>query len=93
MAEKKRAIQLKFYVTEQIAEIQKAGVNVNQIARRVNSAGNACALELSQMGFRIISRLSKYEPVNFVRRCLFPGVTGDKRADLLFLFPSDDRNL
>lgn len=82
MAERKRAIQLKFYVTEQehtlieekmkllqtdnlgaylrkmaidgyiiqldytavkeqTAEIQKVGVNVNQIAKRVNSTGNA----------------------------------------------------
>ncbi len=82
MAERKRAIQLKFYVTEQertlieekmkllqidnlgaylrkmaidsyiiqldytavkeqTAEIQKVGVNVNQIAKRVNSIGNA----------------------------------------------------
>ncbi|MEH2949639.1 plasmid mobilization relaxosome protein MobC [Lachnospiraceae bacterium 29-91] len=90
MAERKRAIQLKFYVTEQertlieekmkllqtdnlgaylrkmaidgyiiqldytavkeqTAEIQKVGVNVNQIARRVNSTGNAYKEDLEEI--------------------------------------------
>ena len=90
MAERKRAIQLKFYVTEQertlieekmkllqtdnlgaylrkmaidgyiiqldysaikeqTAEIQKVGVNVNQIARRVNSTGNTYKEDLEEI--------------------------------------------
>ena len=90
MAERKRAIQLKFYVTEQerilieekmkllqtdnlgaylrkmaidgyiiqldysaikdqTAEIQKVGVNVNQIAKRVNSTGNAYQEDLEEI--------------------------------------------
>ena len=90
MAERKRAIQLKFYVTEQertlieekmkllqtdnlgaylrkmaidgyiiqldytavkeqTAEIQKVGVNVNQIAKRVNSTGNAYKEDLEEI--------------------------------------------
>ena len=90
MAERKRAIQLKFYVTEQertlieekmkllqtdnlgvylrkmaidgyiiqldytavkeqTAEIQKVGVNVNQIARPVNSTGNTYKENLEEI--------------------------------------------
>ena len=49
MEGRKRTVQVKFYVTEedidttdiraQTAELQKIGVNVNQIARRLNSMG------------------------------------------------------
>lgn len=90
MAERKRDIQLKFYVTEQerfliaekmkllptdnlgaylrkmaidgyiiqvdysaikeqTAEIQKIGVNINQIARRVNSTGNVYEQDLKEI--------------------------------------------
>lgn len=90
MAERKRSIQLKFYVTEQertlieekmkllltdnmgaylrkmaidgyiiqldysaikeqTAEIQKIGVNVNQIAKRVNATGNAYQEDLEEI--------------------------------------------
>ena len=36
-------------IKEQTAEIQKVGVNVNQIARRVNSAGNAYKEDLEEI--------------------------------------------
>lgn len=36
-------------VKEQTAEIQKVGVNVNQIARRVNSTGNAYKEDLEEI--------------------------------------------
>ena len=36
-------------IKEQTAEIQKVGVNVNQIARRVNSTGNAYKEDLEEI--------------------------------------------
>lgn len=36
-------------VKEQTAEIQKVGVNVNQIAKRVNSTGNAYKEDLEEI--------------------------------------------
>ena len=48
-----RAVILNSYekraVEVQTAEIQKVGVNVNQIARRVNSAGNAYKEDLEEI--------------------------------------------
>ncbi len=110
MAERKRAIQLKFYVTEQertlieekmkllqtdnlgaylrkmaidgyiiqldytvvkeqTAEIQKVGVNVNQIAKRVNSTGNAYKEDLEEIkgALEKIWQLQRYP--------LFPALT------------------
>ena len=90
MAERKRAIQLKFYVTEQertlieekmkllgtdnlgeylrkmaidgyiiqvdyssikeqTAELQKIGVNINQIAKRINATGNAYGQDIKEI--------------------------------------------
>ena len=62
MAERKRAIQLKFYVTEQerilieekmkLLQTDNLGAylrNVNQIAKRVNSTGNAYKEDLEEI--------------------------------------------
>ena len=50
------------------AEIQKIGVNVNQIARRVNATGNACKEDIE--GFLI--RLSRFSslPISAYVPCL-----------------------
>ena len=46
MANRKRKIVLRVPVT---AEIQKIGVNVNQIARRVNSTGTVYAQDMEDI--------------------------------------------
>ena len=44
-----RVIRVYTAVKEQTAEIQKVGVNVNQIAKRVNSTGNAYKEDLEEI--------------------------------------------